>query len=66
MSEDLWHGVADAALANRIRTRAYEIYETTERTQSDAVTDWIQAECEILDQLKGCSTADTAKLQNNN
>jgi hypothetical protein len=38
-----------AASADRIRARAYQIYEarSTNGTQGDAVSDWLQAEHEV-------------------
>ena len=52
MSENIQEGMVDAAVCTRIRDRAYEIYCRRGRREGLAARDWLQAEVEVLNELK--------------
>jgi hypothetical protein len=50
-------------LEQRIRQRAFEIYSA--REHDPALTDWLQAESEILEQMRGFNRRKTDKKPKN-
>lgn len=52
MPEQVLQGELDAAVRNRIRRRAYQLYEQRGQGYGFDVQDWLDAEREILSRLK--------------
>jgi Protein of unknown function (DUF2934) len=44
--------VADAAIRTRIRKRAYKIYCDRDQQEGLALQDWLQAEAEVLNEVR--------------
>jgi hypothetical protein len=56
MIEQVFHGEVESAVRNRIRWRAYQLYEHRGRIHGFDVQDWLNAEQEILGDFKSGQT----------